>query len=83
MKSSPAAYVPLLSVLVLVLLVVELLVLPRVSEVLLPGELGGVVMDSDDVLMAADSSSDADDTAKGGGVPTCIGANFLLLPGMV
>ena len=55
--------------------------LPLVSEVLLPGELRGVVMDSDGVLMAAGSYSDADDTTKGG-VPTCSGANFLL-PGMV
>ena len=51
------------------------------SEVLLPGELGGVVMDSDGVLITVDSSSDADDTKKGG-VPTCSGASFLLL-GMV
>ena len=65
-------------------LVLELLVLlPLVSEILLPGEIGGVVMDSDGVLMATDSSSDADDTANGGGVPTCIGANCLLLPGIV
>ena len=64
-------------------MVLELLVLPLVSDDLLPGELGGVVVDSDGVLMAADSSSDPDDTAKGGGFPTCIGANVLLLPGMV
>ena len=53
-------------------MVLELLVLPLVSEVLLPSELGGVVMDSDGVLMAADSSSDADDTTKGG-VPCTAG----------
>ena len=64
-------------------MVLELLVLPLVSEVLLPGELDGVIIDSDGVLMATGSSSDADDTAKGGGVPTWIGTNFLLLPGMV
>ena len=55
--------------------------LPLVSEVLLPGELGGVVMYSDGVLMAADCSSNTDDTTKGG-VPTCSGASFLL-PSMV
>ena len=65
------------------LLVLELLVLPLVSEVLLPGKLGGVVIDSDGVLKGTDSSSDADDTANGGGVPTCTGANCLFLPGMV
>ena len=80
MKSSPAARVTLLSVL-LVLLRLELLVLTQVSEVLLTGELGGVVMYSNGVLMAAGSSSDADDTTKGG-VPTFSGASFLL-PGMV
>ena len=72
---SPAAIV------LQVLLRLELPVLPLVSEVLLPGELGGVVMDSDGVLMAADYASDADDTTKGG-VPTCSGASFLW-PGMV
>ena len=66
----------------LVLSLLELLVLPLVSDVLPPGEIGGVVMYSDGVLMAADSSSDADDTTKGGVVSTCSGASFLL-PGMV